>query len=276
MKKTKISAALLSGALLCALSATAFAEDEPQGYVTFYADKAVIGQGLVTEPQLVPFYEGDTGIDIVKRAADVVAVDSDWGAYIEGFADIDTGAEIPAAIAEVCPDMFGRNTEGYLSAYDYTAESGWSWFLNDEYASVGISAYTPTDGDVVMYRFTVYGYGSDLGVDNSSWGGTPALVQAVETAKLAKLAAQSDKTTDEYAQAIEVLGSFGVSQDEIDIAYESLANAAENNAAAPDNDTEDAGKDEDKTPVETGVEGIAVVIGAAVVAGAMLISSRKR
>lgn len=276
MKKTKISAALLSGALLCALSATAFAEDEPQGYVTFYADKAVIGQGLVTEPQLVPFYEGDTGIDIVKRAADVVAVDSDWGAYIEGFADTDTGAEIPAAIAEVCPDMFGRNTEGYLSAYDYTAESGWSWFLNDEYASVGISAYTPADGDVVMYRFTVYGYGCDLGVDNSSWGGSPALVQAVETAKLAELAAKSDKTTPEYAAAIEVLGTFGVSQDEIDLAYDNLAGAADSGIASPDSGTEGADKDEDKTPVETGVEGIAVVIGAAAAAGAVLIFSRKR
>lgn len=272
MKKTKISAALLSGALLCALSATAFAEDEPQGYVTFYADKAVIGQGLVAEPQLVPFYEGDTGIDIVKRAADVVAVDSEWGAYIEGFADTDTGAEIPAAIAEACPEMSGRNTEGYLSAYDYTAESGWSWFLNDEYASVGISAYTPADGDVVLYRFTVYGYGSDLGVDNSSWGGTPALVEAVNTSELAKLAAQSDKDTPEYAEAIKVLGSFGVSQEEIDLAYDKLANAADSDAAAPDSGAED----EDKTPVETGVEGIAVVIGAAALAGAMMIFSKKR
>ncbi|MBQ4165489.1 MAG: DUF4430 domain-containing protein, partial [Oscillospiraceae bacterium] len=179
MKTRRILAALLSASALCAMSAVAFAEDEPKGYVTFFADKATIGQGLVCEPEVVPFYEGETGMDIVKRAADVNAVDSDWGAYVEGFADTDTGAEIPAAIAAVCPEMTGRNTEGYLSSYDYTAESGWSWFLNDEYASVGISGYTPADGDVVWFRFTVYGYGCDLGIDNSSWGGNPALVEAV-------------------------------------------------------------------------------------------------
>lgn len=272
MKKTRILAALLSASALCALSATAFAENEPQGYVTFYADKATIGQGLVCEPQLVPFYEGDTGIDIVKRAADVNAVDSDWGAYIEGFADTDTGEEIPAAIAEVCPEMFGRNAEGWLSAYDYTAESGWSWFLNGEYASVGISGYVPVDGDVVQYRFTVYGYGCDLGVDNSSWGGAPALVELVNTAELAKLAAVSDSSTAEYAAAIEVLGTFGVAQAEIDAAYDALSDAADS-SSAPESDNAAEG---DKTSPETGAEGIAAVIGAAFAAGAVMLLSKKR
>ncbi len=272
MKKTRILAAVLSASAVCALSATAFAEDVPQGYVTFYADKATIGQGLVCEPEAVPFYEGDTGIDIVKRAADVNVVDGGWGAYIEGFADTDTGADIPVAIAEVCPEMFGRNAEGWLSAYDYTAESGWSWFLNDEYASVGISDYTPVDGDVIQYRFTVYGYGCDLGVDNSSWGGAPALVEAVNTAELAKLAAKSDSSTPEYAAAIEVLGAFGVTQAEIDAAYDALADAAD---STPAPESGDAAED-DKTSPETGAEGIAVAIGAALTAGAAMLLSKKR
>lgn len=267
MKKTRILAALLSASALCALSATAFADDTPQGYVTFYADKATIGQGLVCKPEAVPFYEGDTGIDIVKRAADVNVVDGGWGAYIEGFADSDTGAEIPAAITEVCPDMFGRNAEGWLSAYDYTAESGWSWFLNGEYASVGISDYTPVDGDVIQYRFTVYGYGCDLGVDNSSWGGAPALVESVNTAELAKLVAASDSSTPEYTAAIDVLGTFGVSQAEIDAAYQALSFISEN---------EDTAVDIDKTSPETGTEGIAVIIGTVLTAGAAMVLSKKR
>ena len=272
MKKTRILAALLSASALCALSATAFAEDTPQGYVTFYADKATIGQGLVCEPEAVPFYESDTGIDIVKRAADVNVVDGGWGAYIEGFADTDTGAEIPAAIAEVCSEMFGRNAEGWLSAYDYTAESGWSWFLNDEYASVGISDYAPTDGDVIQYRFTVYGYGCDLGVDNSSWGGAPALVEAVKTAELAKLVAVSDSSTPEYAAAIEALGTFGAEQEAIDAAYVALSAVGDS-----DDVTEDSvGAENDKTSPETGAEGIAVVIGAALTAGAAMLLSKKR
>lgn len=258
---------MLSAAVLGVVAVNVAAEDSPEGYVTFYADKAVIGQGLVAEPVSVPYYEGDNGLDVVQRAADVLVVDGDWGSYIEGFADVDTGADIPLEIAAVCPEMGGRNTEGYLCSYDYTAESGWSWFLNDEYASVGIGDYVPADGDVIQFRFTVYGYGCDLGVDNSSWGGNPALVEAVKTAELAKLAAEADKTSAEYASAIEVLGTFGVSQAEIDAACEAFT--AE---SAPDVDSTD---DTAGSP-DTGAEGVAAVIGVAVLAGAALAVSKKR
>ena len=40
---------MLSAAALCAVAVTAMAEDTPEGYVTFYADKSVLGQGLVVE-----------------------------------------------------------------------------------------------------------------------------------------------------------------------------------------------------------------------------------
>ncbi|MBQ8170724.1 MAG: DUF4430 domain-containing protein [Oscillospiraceae bacterium] len=268
MKTTKkIMAAMLSASAVLSVSVIAFAEDAPEGHITFYADKSTIGQGLVTEPVTVAFYEGDTGIDLVQRAADVLVADGGYGAYIEGFADVDNGAEIPAEIVAVCPEMTGRNTEGYLCSYDYTAESGWSWFLNGEYSMVGISDYQPEDGDVVTFRFTVYGYGCDLGIDNSSWGGSPALVEAVNTAELAALMASADKTTEEYKSAVQVLGSFGVSQEEIDSAYEALLSAADDNK-------ENVGAD--KTSPETGADGIAAVCGAAAIACAALIASKKR
>lgn len=263
MKATKkIMAAMLSAAVLGAVAVSACAEDKPEGYVTFYADKNTIGQGLIVEPVKVPFYEGDSGIDIVQRAADVLVAESDYGNYIEAFADTDNGADIPAAVAEVCPDMFGRNAEGYLSAYDYTAESGWSWFLNGEYAQVGISGYEPADGDVVVFRFTVYGYGCDLGIDNSSWGGAPALVEMVDTAELAELAA-ANSDSGAYDNAIEVLGTFGVTQAEIDEAAAAFAQAdepAEDNKQSPD----------------TGAEGIVAIIGTAALAGAVMFASKKR
>ncbi len=259
---------MLSLSALCAMSVAAFAESEPQGYVTFYADKAVLGQGLVVEPQSVPFYDGDTGIDIVKRAAEVNAADGEWGAYIEGFADTDTGAELPAEIAAVCPEMFGRNTEGWLCAYDYTAESGWSWFLNGESSSAGISDYIPADGDVIQYRFTVYGYGSDLGIDNTSWGGAPALVEMVDTTRLAQLIAVVPyHELPEYNRAMELLGGFGASQSDINKAYIELSNAAGKAA-------DDAA--DDKTSADTGAEGIAVAVGAAAIAGAAMLLSKKR
>lgn len=257
MKKTRIiMAAMLSAAVMGTVAVSACAEGTADGYVTFYADKNTIGQGLIVEPVEVPFYEGDTGIEIVQRAADVLVTQSDFGSYIEAFADTDNGAALPEEIAEVCPDMFGRNAEGYLSSYDYTAESGWNWFLNGESASVGISGYEPADGDVVVFRFTVYGYGSDLGIDNSSWGGAPALVEMTDTSELAKLAA-ANKESAAYDGAIEVLGTFGASQADIDAA---AAAFSEDNKQSPD----------------TGAESIAALTGIAAIAGAALALSRKR
>lgn len=259
MRTRKLMAAMLATALLGAAAVTASAE-EAEGYVTFYADKAVIGQGLVVEPISVPYYEGENGIDIVQRAADVIVVDGEWGSYIEGFADSDTGAAIPAEILAVCPEIGGRNNEGSLCSLDYTAESGWSWFLNDEYAMVGISDYIPADGDVIQFRFTVYGYGCDLGIDNTSWGGNPALVEAVKTAELAE-AMVDHVGTEKYSNAAAVLGTFGASQEEIDAALAEL-NEEEDTAGASSPDT--------------GVGGAAAVIGAALLAGAVLSVAKRR
>ncbi len=259
MKTTRIiMAALLSAAVMGAASLNALAEN-PDGYVTFYADKSVLGQGLVVEPVEVPFYAEDTGISIVQRAADVLVTESDWGNYIGAFADTDTAAPLPEAIAEVCPDMFGRSREGYLSEFDYTSEAGWNLFLNGELAQVGISGYQPEDGDVVSFRFTVYGYGSDLGVDNSSWGGAAALVELTDTSELARLAAANPDSAA-YGKAVEVLGSFGASQQQIDEATAAFAEAPDSGKASP----------------ETGVEGTAAIAGITLLAGVALCVSRKR
>lgn len=272
MKKARVlvSAAFAAATVCSAMALCASAENAPDGYVVFYADKAVIGQGLVCEPTKVPFYEGDNGIAIVERAADVIVAEGDYGAYVEGFYDTDTGAEIPAAIAEVCPEMLGRISSDRLCSYDYTAESGWSYYINDESAMVGISDYKPADGDVIQFRFTVYGYGSDLGVDNSSWGGAPALVEAVDTAQLASLAAAADKDTSEYDAAIEVLGKFGATQQEIDAAAEALV-VADEGGSEPDYTTAD-----DKGSAETGVESAAAAIGIFGIAAMAAMFSRKR
>ena len=151
MKAAHIISAIAAAAVMSAATVPAFAADE-QEYVAFTAIKSTIGQGFTTEPVLVPIYEGDTGIDVVKRAADVQVIESDYGAYINAFADADLGTDVPAEITAVCPEMTGRTADGYLSALDYTTESGWSYFVNGEYAQVGIADYQPQDGDVLEFR----------------------------------------------------------------------------------------------------------------------------
>lgn len=264
MKKARLLAALAAVSTAAATSLCAFARPAEKGTVYFAAVKSTIGQGVCVEPAEVPFCEGDSGIDIVKRAAEVTVQESDYGAYVSAFKDEDNGAELPVAIEAVCPEAAGRNAEGRLSSLDYTSESGWSWFLNGEYATVGISDYEPADGDVLEYRFTVYGYGSDLGQDNSGWGGAAALVPAVNAAELIKTAARSDKSLPEYKAAIEVLGRFGAEQGELDEAAAALKSAAEKAAGGA---SENA---------DTGVEGIAATFGIAALAAGVAAVSRSR
>ena len=293
MKITKFAAGLAAAAVLAATAIYAGAESaeaEPAGYVAFTAVKSTIGQGFTVEPVSVPFYEGEKGIDVVKRAADIQYSESDYGPYITGFAD-NGGEEIylPEEIAAVVPETTGRTAEGYLSSMDYTAESGWSYFVNGEYAMVGIGDYQPADGDVLEFRFSVYGYGADLGVDNSSWGGAAALNTQPDFSKLIKLcAAEPEDTRDsvEFTYAMEVIAEWGVTQEDVDGAVQLLsddvrtvAGSDETVVESSDEAVTDTASEEaadDKTSPETGVEGMAVIFGAAVLAcGALALVKRK-
>lgn len=270
MRTGKIAAGV-SAAAFAALALTfAAGAEEPKGWVSFAALKSTLGQGFAVEPVKVPIYEGDKGADIVKRAVGedgAVFTESDYGAYVTGFADEDTGAEVPAVIAEACPEMTGRNAAGYLSAFDYTAESGWSYFINGEYAQVGIVDYEPRDGDVLEFRFTVYGYGADLGIDNSEWGGAAALTEQLDASELIRAAAdmlQRGEETPELAAALEKLSEYGASQADIDAAGAALLSAREGSAA-----------EDGKGSPATGVGGIAVILGVAIAAVGAAAISRK-
>lgn len=285
-----ISAIAAAAVAFSAVSFSVSAEEEPAGYIYFMADKTTIGQGFTVEPEKVPFYEGETGLEVVERAADVLTDDTGYGAYITAFADTDLETEVPEAIKAVVPEMTGRNTEGYLSALDYTAESGWTYFVNDEYAQVGIGDYVPADGDVVVFSFTVYGYGADLGVDNSSWGGAAALKEATKKAELVKLcaeAAESDIDPIVYATAMEPLAQYEADQINIDNAADALTTALNSTAeAAATEDTADstaevsddasAGTDTGKGSPSTGVEGAAVAFAVVLLAGAGIALSKKK
>lgn len=291
-----VSAAAVAVVSAGVMAAFASAEENtPAGYVYFMADKTVIGQGFVTEPAKVPFYEGDKGVDIVNRAAEVLTEDSGYGAYITAFADEDNGNDVPAQIAEVCPDMSGRSSEGWLSAYDYTPESGWTYFINDEYAQVGIGDYEPADGDVLHFAFTVYGYGADLGVDNSSWGGAAALKDQIKSAELVRLLADNSAMLEEgdaaayiYTAAMEALAQYEATQEDVDNAVSSMQNyisgaaqvtaepTAEPTAEAATVESEQAVISEpDKGSPETGVEGVAVAFAVVILAGAGIALSRR-
>lgn len=299
MRFTKMIAAFAAAAV--AASAASFCvsaeENTPAGYIYFEAEKSTIGQGFTVVPTKVPFYEGDTGLDVVERAAEVLTEETEYGAYISAFADEDTDTTIPEEIQAVCPEMTGRTQEGYLSNYDYTAESGWSYFINDDYAQVGIGDYVPTDGDVLRFAFTVYGYGADLGVDNSSWGGAAALIPATNKAELIRLCAElKDLYTGEdeedftyiYTAAMEALANYNVPQEDIDDSIAGLTKAIAEMTPATEETADtavtaeavtaeaDASADAGKGSPSTGVEGVAVAFAVVLLAGAGIALSKKQ
>ena len=84
-----ISAVAAAAVAASAASLCAFADDQPAGYVYFMAEKTTLGQGFEVEPVKVPYYEGETGLDIVERAAEIKTEDAGYGAFITAFADTD-------------------------------------------------------------------------------------------------------------------------------------------------------------------------------------------
>lgn len=90
-----ISAIAAAAVAFSAVSFSVSAEEEPAGYIYFMADKTTIGQGFTVEPEKVPFFEGETGLEVVERAADVLTDDTGYGAYITAFADADLETEVP-------------------------------------------------------------------------------------------------------------------------------------------------------------------------------------
>lgn len=297
MKTRRIFAGFVAAAVMAAVSAVSVSAEgaEPAGYVAFTAIESTLGKGFCVEPVMVPFYEGENGLDVVERAADIKVEESEYGAYITGFADNDNELSIPEQISAVIgEELSGKTVEGYLSSMDYTAESGWSYFINGEYAMVGIGDYVPADGDVLEFRFTLYGYGADLGVDNSSWGGAAALVDAVDASELIKLCANADdemKNSWNYVTGMEALAEYGATQEDIDIAVGTMTevslipiSAGESAEASSDEQGDNADVEkapaavasDDKGSPDTGAEGLAVILGAAILAGGAIVISKKR
>ena len=66
---------------------------------------------------------------------------------------------------------------GWLSALDYSWDSGWMFTVNHQMSDSGAAQYVLNDGDVVRWQFTVLGYGADLGI-HTGWDPAPYYAHA--------------------------------------------------------------------------------------------------
>ena len=155
----------------------------------------------------------------------IIGSGEQWGYYIEGFKDVDAGDVTLAKCISAVVDksaLTGRNTEGVLSSFDYTAESGFIFFLNNRSSDTAIDSYAPSDGDVIRIQYSIYGYGSDIGIDNSSWGGASSVIPETNRDALTALIAEALDEGVDCTDAIAVISNMDSTQEQLDTAYSAL------------------------------------------------------
>ena len=191
----------------------------------------------------MPFYEGETGTALTERAlgAEQINEGEGVGAYIASIADPDGGkGTVPEVIRNAVEAAGGtlaeeRLTPGWLASYDYASTAGWMYMVNNEVPSFGIGDYTPQDGDVLRWTFSIYAYGADLGIDTSymsEWGGAAAITPAADRDALTKLLATAKDAQGEgvraaYDAAVAVISDVTAEQAKLDEAAAALQAAME-------------------------------------------------
>ena len=100
--------------------------------------------GVILPPTTVPFAEGETAFDVLKRVCDAygIQIEYSWtplynSNYVEGI--------------------------NYLYEFDCGSESGWMFKVNGWFPNYGSSAYVMQDGDNMVWCYTCVGLGVDVG-----------------------------------------------------------------------------------------------------------------
>lgn len=183
-------ALLLTAAAVCGTVPTAYAADEPDGYVVMSVEKLTLGQGFIMEPQRVPYYKGENLAKVLDRALTGLGRKYENtrsltdGFYLAAVEDPDRPSidtTIPsyilnmwAAVKAADPgtkDISYTDTSDpdYLGEFDYYKQSGWMYSVNNSFPPVGAAATNAANGLVVRWQFSLIGIGGDLG-----GGGTTA------------------------------------------------------------------------------------------------------
>lgn len=161
------------------------------------------------------------------------SLESTWnGFYMSSISGIpDTTISVPEELAEAL-EMNGYyideyvSDEGTLCEFDVTWGSGWMYTVNGAFPNIPFCDYVPQDGDVMRVQFTL-AYGFDIG----DWGfmGEP-FFELVDRDTITKLIAKAiSLDVIDVQDAIAVVSTFGVTQDELDVAcaeLEAAINAA--------------------------------------------------
>lgn len=195
-------ALLLTVSALWGTVSTAYAADEPDGYVVMSVEKLTLGQGFIMEPQRVPYYKGENLAKVLDRALTSIGRTYEStgsltdGFYLAAVEDPDRpsiGTTIPDYIREmwasakaVNPGIKAisytdeKNDPSTLGEFDYFSQSGWMISVNNSFPPVGAASISAADGLVVRWQFTLIGLGGDLGNGGTTAAGSVAHMNRTE------------------------------------------------------------------------------------------------
>lgn len=181
-------ALLLTAAAVCGTVSTAYAADEPDGYVVMSVEKLTLGQGFIMEPQRVPYYAGENLAQVLDRALTGLGRKYENtrsltdGFYLAAVEDpnrpsitipsyiLNMWAAVKAADPGTKPIALTDTSDpDFLGEFDYYSQSGWMISVNNSFPPVGAAAVSAANGLVVRWQFSLIGLGGDLG-----GGGTTA------------------------------------------------------------------------------------------------------
>ena len=155
-----------------AAGVSAQAADEITIYISFEGYN--LGQGFYVKPTKLSLPAGSNTDDAASALFALKGIqaqhDTQWG-YLTAVKGFDTGViNIPSYITQQpgFEQHSTTNNDDWLGEADYTSQSGWMYTLN--HASGNGAAYDfLSDGDVIRWQFSVWGWGNDLGVEDD-WG----------------------------------------------------------------------------------------------------------
>lgn len=136
------------------------------GTVIISVEKFTIGQGYIIEPRRVAYYEGDTWADILKRIPELQGKlnyeNTNMGFYLAGINGVDSGQTVISdyilGLKGIDPEVtknMKSETEPNLEEFSYGQNSGWVFYVNGKFPSVGMEFYPVKDEDICRIQYTV-------------------------------------------------------------------------------------------------------------------------
>lgn len=252
-------ALLLTAAAVCGTVSTAYAADEPDGYVVMSVEKLTLGQGFIMEPQRVPYYAGENLAQVLDRALTGLGrTYENTGSLTDGFylaavEDPDRpsiGTTIPsyildmwAAVKAAAPGTKAiahtdTSDPDYLGEFDYYKQSGWMYSVNNSFPPVGAAAANAANGLVVRWQFSLIGLGGDLGGGGTTAAGNVEHMNRTELyTVLAAVRADKYLMADEtvkaaYDKALELSRDITINAEDVQTYLDTMKKALGDNQIA--------------------------------------------